>query len=102
MPSGFPFMQLWIADYLAKSSSLAMTGHGALILLLIELWQRDGRLPFDKDKIRIICRGYKKTDWTIIQGVVDEFFFIDEEGFFAQRKALRRTPKGPRESRDQR
>lgn len=51
-----PFMQLYVADYLADTLDLSTVEHGAYLLILMTMWRHDARLPNDTAKLARIAR----------------------------------------------
>lgn len=79
-----PWMPLYIADFLKKTTHLGAIETGAYILLIMDYWQ-NGKLPADD---RLLARVAKLTDreWKRLRPVLQAFFYdgwkhqrIDEE-----------------------
>lgn len=79
-----PWMPLYIADFLKKTTHLGAIETGAYILLIMDYWQ-NGKLPADD---RQLARIAKLTDreWKQLRPTLQEFFYdgwkherIDEE-----------------------
>jgi len=70
-----PWMPLYIADYLADTSHLNATEHGAYLLLIMHYW-RAGSLPQED---RFLARIARMTDreWTKVRPVISAFFEPD-------------------------
>lgn len=71
-----PFMQLYIADYLADTQHLTTEQNGAYLLLLMTMWRAGGSLPNDEKKLARIARVSLKR-WHMIANEVMEFFDVD-------------------------
>lgn len=71
-----PFMQLYVADYLADTQHLTTEQNGAYLLLLMTMWRAGGSLPNDEKKLARIARVSLKR-WHIIANEVMEFFDVD-------------------------
>ena len=71
-----PFMQLYIADYLADTQHLTTEQNGAYLLLLMTMWRSGGSLPNDEKKLARIARVSLKR-WHMIADEVMEFFDVD-------------------------
>lgn len=72
-----PFMQLYVADYLADTQHLTTEQHGAYLLLLMTMWRNAGSLPNDEKKLARIAHVSMKR-WHIIAGDVMAFFDISD------------------------
>ncbi len=79
-----PFMQLYVADYLADTQHLTTEQHGAYLLLLMTMWRNAGSLPNDEKKLARIARVSMKR-WHIIAGDVMAFFDISD-GHITQKR----------------
>ncbi len=80
----FPFMPLYVADYLADTTHLSTEAHGAYLLLLMVLWKSGGELPND-DKILARIVRCTPAKWERLKGEVLEFFQIVENKIFHNR-----------------
>ncbi len=72
--ASLPYMQLYVADYLADTAFLDVTESGAYLHLLMNYWQTGKPLP-DIDKR--LARIAKCTDeqWLAIRETILEFFY---------------------------
>lgn len=74
--AALPYIQLYIADYLADTMHLSTEEHGAYLLLIFNYWQT-GK-PISKSRLRAIARV--DTDrWPDIEETLSEFFEDDGE-----------------------
>jgi uncharacterized protein YdaU (DUF1376 family) len=78
------WMPLSIGDYLADTSHLDTTQHGAYLLLLMHYW-RKGPLPNDPVQLANIAK-LSKEDWNMNQSVLLEFFHVGEDGLLHQKR----------------
>ncbi len=78
------WMPLAIGDYLADTSHLDTTQHGAYLLLLMHYW-RKGPLPNDANQLANIAK-LSKEDWNVNQAVLLEFFNVGEDGLLHQKR----------------
>lgn len=79
--SAAPYMPLWVADFLAKTTQLDGRETGAYMLLLMALWTHDGRLPNDPKKLQRIARCGR--EWPTIWGAIAPYFTV-EDGHVSQ------------------
>lgn len=83
------WMPLYVGDYLAATTGLNTTQHGAYLLLLIHAWKNEGRLPnCDRTLATITKLSLKK--WREHAPVLLPFFVIDDEGLSHKRVAAER------------
>jgi uncharacterized protein YdaU (DUF1376 family) len=74
MPS-FPYMRLFVGDYLGDTRHLTTLEHGAYLLLLMAYWQRGKALPHrDADLAHIA--GVTRPQWTKMKPKIAEFFDV--------------------------
>lgn len=78
------WMPLAIGDYLADTSHLDTTQHGAYLLLLMHYW-RKGPLPNDAEQLANICRLSAEA-WAINSRTILPFFKIEEDGMLHQKR----------------
>jgi uncharacterized protein YdaU (DUF1376 family) len=71
-----PFMQLYVADYLADTTDLTCEEHGAYLLLLLTMWRHGAKLPNDPQKLARIIRVSPKK-WAAIWAQIGRFFVVD-------------------------
>lgn len=75
MAGKMPFMQFYPTDYLADTQHLTTLEHGAYFLLILNYWQRGGRLPDEDRRLAGIVK-MEVPDWLMIRPVLEEFFVI--------------------------
>ena len=69
-----PFMQLYVADYIADTSHLTTLEHGAYLLLIMAYWQ-SGK-PIRNDRLTTVTRTSNE-EWEKIKNSLAEFFVDD-------------------------
>ncbi len=69
--AALPYMQLYIADYLADTMHLSTEEHGAYLLLMFNYWQT-GR-PIPKNRLAKITRMSNER-WNTVEESLSEFF----------------------------
>ena len=69
--AALPYMQLYIADYLADTMHLSTEEHGAYLLLMFNYWQT-GR-PIPKNRLSKIAR-LSNDRWDAVEPSLKEFF----------------------------
>ena len=74
--SSTPFMQLYPADYLAKTMDLTTEQHGAYLLILMTMWQHDAKLPNDPVKLARIAR-MTPAKFRSVWGEIGRFFQVE-------------------------
>lgn len=73
--AALPYMQLYVADYLADAAHLSTTGHGAYLLLIMNYWQRGEPLPDNDRKLARIV-GLTEAEWLDLREDIAEFFTV--------------------------
>ena len=76
--AALPYMQFFVADYLADTAHLNTTQHGAYLLLIMNYWQRGKPLPAKDEYLAQICR-LNLDQWLEIKPVIEEFFTIKKD-----------------------
>ncbi|MFJ7315254.1 DUF1376 domain-containing protein [Pseudomonas sp. NPDC098747] len=76
--AALPYMQLYVADYLADTMHLTTEEHGAYLLLIFNYWQTGKPIP--KVRLSRIARVPSER-WPEIQGALSEFFEDDGESW---------------------
>ena len=71
--AALPYMQLYVADYLADTAHLTTEEHGAYILLLFSYWQT-GK-PLRSDRLASVSR-LSNERWTDVERTLKEFFHV--------------------------
>jgi hypothetical protein len=74
--AALPYIQLYIADYLADTAHLTTEEHGAYLLLIFNYWQT--RKPLPKSRLSRIARVSPES-WPEIENTLSEFFEDDGE-----------------------
>lgn len=76
--AALPYMQLYVADYLADTPHLTTEEHGAYLLLLFSYWQTGKALRVD----RLAHTARLSSErWTLVERTLNEFF-TESEGFW--------------------
>ncbi|MFT2788891.1 YdaU family protein [Serratia sp. T13T92] len=72
--AALPYMQFYVADYLADTMHLSTEEHGAYLLLIFNYWQTGKPLP--KNRLAGIAR-ISNDRWTDVERSLNEFFIDD-------------------------
>lgn len=94
--AALPYMQLYIADYLADTMHLSTEEHGAYLLLMFNYWQTGRAIP--KNRLAKIAR-VSDSRWAELQIALKEFFEDDGENWIHLRierdiEAVVTSPRG--------
>lgn len=81
--AALPYMQLYVADYLADTMHLDVEEHGAYLLLMMNYWQT-GK-PLRKSRLQRIAK-VPSDRWASVEQVLSEFF--QDDGEFWRHKRL--------------
>jgi uncharacterized protein YdaU (DUF1376 family) len=73
--AALPYIQLYVADYLADTAHLTTEEHGAYLLLIMNYWQRGKPLPNNDERLARIAR-LSNERWTDVKQTIEEFFNI--------------------------
>lgn len=74
--AALPYMQFYVADYLADTGHLTTEEHGAYLLLIFNYWQT-GK-PLRKDRLATVARMSNER-WVLVERALSEFFHDDGE-----------------------
>lgn len=74
--AALPYMQLYVADYLADTAHLTTEEHGAYMLLLFSYWQT-GK-PLRQDRLASVAR-LSNERWTDVERTLKEFFHVTKD-----------------------
>lgn len=80
--AALPYMQFYVADYLADTMHLSTEEHGAYLLLVFNYWQTGKPLP--KNRLAGIAR-LPNDRWTDVERSLNEFFIDDGNAWIHQR-----------------
>jgi uncharacterized protein YdaU (DUF1376 family) len=80
--AALPYMQLYVADYLADTAHLSTLEHGAYLLLIFNYWQR-GESFRAKDEQSLNRRlasvaRMSNDEWMTVREALEEFFTVTE------------------------
>lgn len=75
--AALPYMQLYVADYLADTMHLNTEEHGAYLLLIFNYWQTGKPLPNIPSRLSTIAR-LSSERWTDVEQTLKEFFVIKD------------------------
>jgi uncharacterized protein YdaU (DUF1376 family) len=73
--AALPYIQLYVADYLADTSHLSTVQHGAYLLLIMNYWQRGKALKDDNERLANVAR-MSNEEWTKHRDALEEFFDV--------------------------
>jgi len=91
-----PYMQLYVADYMADTRHLTCEQDGAYMRLLMAMWRSGGSLPADPSKLARIT-GLSLSRWTkVCEDVLA--FFEEDEGFLTQSRLTKELKKAEEKS----
>lgn len=76
--AALPYMQLYIADYLADTMHLSTEEHGAYLLLMFNYWQTGKPIP--KNRLAKIAR-VSDSRWAELETALSEFFEDDGDSW---------------------
>lgn len=76
--AALPYMQLYIADYLADTMHLSTEEHGAYLLLMFNYWQTGRAIP--KNRLAKIAR-VSEAQWKDMEPTLKEFFEDGEDSW---------------------
>lgn len=74
--AALPYMQFYVADYLADTGHLTTEEHGAYLLLIFNYWQT-GK-PLRKDRLSTVAR-LSNDRWILVEQALKEFFHDNGE-----------------------
>lgn len=80
--AALPYMQVYIADYLADTMHLTTEEHGAYLLLMFNYWQTGEAIP--KNRLAKIARLTNER-WISVEDSLKEFFNDDGEKWIHER-----------------
>ena len=95
--AALPYMQFYVADYLADTAHLTTEEHGAYLLLMFNYWQTGKKIP--KDRLRKIAR-VSSDRWPDVERSLSEFF--RDTGDFWRHERIEADLELVRESQEQR
>lgn len=76
--SSRPYLKLYVASYIADTRGLSLEEHGAYLLMLLELWRRDGEFPNDP-KIIAKAIGTTTAKFEKVWPSIADYFEVDDE-----------------------
>lgn len=76
--AALPYMQLFVADYLADTAHLNAAQHGAYLLLIMNYWQRGKPLKNCNERLANVAR-MSNDEWNANKNILAEFFDITPE-----------------------
>ena len=75
--AALPYIQLYVADYLADTAHLTTLQHGAYLLLIMNYWQRGKPLKNDDARLAHVAR-MSAEEWALHKSVLAEFFDVSD------------------------
>lgn len=82
--AALPYMQLYVADYLADTMHLNVDQHGAYLLLIMNYWQTGKPLPDNDQRLQCVCRTSAE-HWQELRPALEEFFTIKDGYWYHNR-----------------
>jgi uncharacterized protein YdaU (DUF1376 family) len=87
--SSLPYIQLYIADYLADTQHLTTEEHGAYLLLIFNYWQRGKSFKARDEHVLNKCLAsvahMSEQNFNLIKNVLSEFFEVRENEWIHHR-----------------
>ncbi|HCY61538.1 MAG TPA: hypothetical protein DHV59_01580 [Oxalobacteraceae bacterium] len=74
-------------DYAEKTAHLSMVEHGAYTLLLDHYYQTGGKLMANAMALLRVCRCQTDDERIAVQSVLDQFFFLGDDGMYHNKRA---------------
>ena len=68
-----PYIPFYVGDYLADTTHLTRSEHGAYLLLLMAMWRGGGRLPADDDRLARLAQC-SDAEWAGMRSTILSFF----------------------------
>lgn len=87
--AALPYMQLYVADYLADTAHLTTMEHGAYLLLMFNYWQRGESFKAKDEqslnkRLATIAR-LSLAEWEEVRETLEDFFEVTDTEWFHQR-----------------
>ena len=82
--AALPYMQLYVADYLADTMHLKTVHHGAYLLLIFNYWQTGKALNDDNEELASIAK-LTLEEWLEVRGKLERFFVVKDESLIHPR-----------------
>lgn len=82
--AALPYIQLYVADYLADTAHLTTEQHGAYLLLIMNYWQRGKPLKNSNERLANVTRMSNEA-WLQCRTVLQEYFIITDEEWIHKR-----------------
>lgn len=82
--AALPYMQLYVAEYLADTAHLNAAQHGAYLLLIMNYWQRGKPLKNCNERLANVAR-MSSEEWAINKKAIEEFFTVTDEEWVHRR-----------------
>src|SRR5579875_1828808 len=82
--AALPYMQLFVAEYLADTSHLTAAQHGAYLLLLMNYWQRGKPLRAVDSRLAVVARMTPE-EWAQNKDALSEFFEVTDTEWIHRR-----------------
>jgi uncharacterized protein YdaU (DUF1376 family) len=75
--SRFPYLPMYVGDYLKKTRHLTTEQHGAYLLILFDLWEHGGSIPFDHNLLARVANITPKR-WGRIWDALEGYFTVSD------------------------